>query len=98
MDFSAISALFKGFAGIAILLRTTYSLKKIPLILQLELLMLMGNENLLSVQHYPQLSATYGIKESSCFSKLQHFPVVHGFPPDLVHDILEEFAIDLTTN
>ena len=28
------------------------------------------NENLLSVQDYPQLSATYGIKEPSCFSKL----------------------------
>lgn len=56
------------------------------------------NKNLLSVQDYPQLSATYGIKEPSCFSKLNHFHVVHGFPPDLAHDLFKGFAIDLTTN
>ena len=56
------------------------------------------NKNLLSVQDYPQLSATYDIKEPSCFSKLNHFHVVHGFPPDLTHDLFEGFAIDLTTN
>ena len=56
------------------------------------------NKNLLNVQDYPQLSATYGIKEPSCFSKLNHFHVVHGFPPDLAHDLFKGFAIDLTTN
>lgn len=38
----------------------------------------------------PELGRTYGVKKECPFTaKLEHFHVVKGYPPDLMHDLLE---------
>ena len=55
-----------------------------------------GYDNIVQlVTEFPNLSSVYGIKSNSCLNQLQHFHVVNGLPPDLGHDLLEDFAKDV---
>ncbi|KAK7921877.1 hypothetical protein WMY93_008779 [Mugilogobius chulae] len=41
------------------------------------------------VKENPYLAKEYGVKGSCPLSKLEHFQVVNGFAPDILHDLLE---------
>lgn len=48
------------------------------------------DQQVLKVQQDPKLAKEYGVKTACPFSEhLEHFHVVGGFPPDILHDLLE---------
>ena len=50
----------------------------------------MHDKQVQEVTEDPELGRTYGVKkECPLTAKLEHFHVVKGYPPDLVHDLLD---------
>ena len=56
------------------------------------------DNNLRAVLEDPNLAVLYGIKDSSPLNTLSYFHVADGLPPDLCHDLFEEFAVDGISN
>ena len=54
--------------------------------------------NLQSVEIDPKFSSLYGIKSNSCLHCLNFFHVTSGLPPDLAHDLFEEFAVNFISS
>lgn len=46
----------------------------------------------------PLMASAYVWKSKSCLNELQFFHVVEDLPPDLAHDVFEEFSVDLMSN
>ena len=55
----------------------------------------------LSIRHLlddPLMASPYGLKSNSFLNEIQFFDAVERLPPDLAHDVLEGFSVDLISN
>lgn len=47
------------------------------------------NQQVQEVKQDPIVAKRYGVKGGLCIDSLEHFHVVRGYPPDILHDLLE---------
>ena len=56
------------------------------------------NYSIEQLEGHSGIASAYGIKKSLCLNDLNYFHVIEGLPPDIVHDMCKDLAVDVISD